>query len=83
MGTNKTRRNSKEGLKSSDFKEKLLKTMPLWHKNALDHCVCEDRDFLLSMMGGHPTVGYREATYASKDKITEGKFKREAIEKSK
>ena len=83
LGTNKKRRNSEEGLKKlKDFKEKLLKTMPLWHKNALDHCLGEDRDFLLSMMGEHPTVGYREATYTSKDKITEEKFKkRESREK--
>ena len=57
--------------------------MPLRHKNALDHCVGDYIDFLLSMRGGYPAVGYREAIYTSKDKITEEKFKkRKAREKN-
>ena len=89
LGTNKKRRNSEEGLKKlKDFKEKLLKTMPLWHKNALDHCVGEDRDFLLSMMGEHPTVGYREATYIqekirSQRRNSRGKLKKRSMRQIK
>lgn len=64
-------------LKISKFKEKLKMTMPLWHKNALNllsgPTKTEDTNFLLSMMGKHPTIEPRQANYAGRDKVTQQK----------
>ena len=72
----KDRRDTDYGLnKLREFQDDLHYTMPLWHENALNECNNEeDKEFLLSMMGKHPKLKYREASYTSKDVKTAQRF---------
>ena len=70
--------------KIKEFEDELHHTMPLWHENALNTCDNEeDRDFLLCMMGTHPTIKYREASYSTKDVKTAKKFEKYEARKAK
>ena len=81
----KERRESEYALnKIKEFEDELHHTMPLWHENALNTCDNEeDRDFLLCMMGTHPTIKYREASYSTKDVKTAKKFEKYEARKAK